>query len=64
MSQGIENEVVVITRANSGLGEATACHLAERGATVVISARRLDRIEALAAELTANGGRVVAIETD
>lgn len=64
MSQGIEDKVVVITGASSGLGEATARHLAERGATVVIGARRIDRIESLAAELTANGGKVVAVKTD
>ncbi|TCA47822.1 SDR family oxidoreductase [Rhizobium leguminosarum bv. viciae] len=64
MSQGIENKVVVITGASSGLGEATARHLAERGATVVIGARRLDRIEALAAELNAQGYKVVAVQTD
>jgi len=64
MSQGIEDKVVVITGASSGLGEATARHLVERGATVVIGARRIDRIESLAAELTANGGKVVAVETD
>ncbi|KQT02779.1 SDR family oxidoreductase [Rhizobium sp. Leaf386] len=64
MSQGIENKVVVITGASSGLGEATARHLAERGATVIIAARRVDRIEALAAELTAKGCKVVAVKTD
>jgi NAD(P)-dependent dehydrogenase (short-subunit alcohol dehydrogenase family) len=44
MSQGIENKVVVITGASSGLGEATARRLAERGATVVLDALRRDRI--------------------
>ncbi len=64
MSHGIEDKVVVITGASSGLGEATARHLAERGATVVIGARRVDRIKALAAELIATGSEVVAVETD
>ncbi|CAN7389967.1 SDR family oxidoreductase [Pararhizobium sp. LjRoot235] len=64
MSQGIENKVVVITGASSGLGEATARHLAERGASVVLGARRGDRIDALAAELTAKGYSVVAVQTD
>jgi NADP-dependent 3-hydroxy acid dehydrogenase YdfG len=45
MSRGIENKVVVITGASSGLGEAAARHLAERGATVVLGARRRERIE-------------------
>jgi NADP-dependent 3-hydroxy acid dehydrogenase YdfG len=64
MSQGIENKVVVITGATSGLGEATARHLAERGATVVLGARRRDRIDALADELTAKGYKAKAVQTD
>src|SRR6478736_566016 len=64
MTQGIENKVVVITGASSGLGEATARHLAERGATVVLGARRCDRIDALADELTAKGYKARAVQTD
>lgn len=64
MAQGIENKVVVITRASSGLGEATARHLAERGAIVVLGARRADRIKALANELTAKGHKARAVQTD
>jgi NADP-dependent 3-hydroxy acid dehydrogenase YdfG len=64
MSTNIEGKVVVITGASSGLGEATARLLSEQGATVVLGARRADRIEALAAELNGNGGRALAVATD
>jgi NADP-dependent 3-hydroxy acid dehydrogenase YdfG len=64
MSGGIENKVVAITGASSGLGEATARHLAAQGAIVVLGARRADRIQALAEELTAAGCRVRALPTD
>jgi NADP-dependent 3-hydroxy acid dehydrogenase YdfG len=52
----IEGKVVVITGASSGIGEATARLLAERGAHVVVGARRTDRLETLVAEITKNGG--------
>ena len=59
MSQGIENKIVVITGASSGLGEATARLLTAQGAKVVLGARRLDRLQALAAELDLPAGSVV-----
>lgn len=64
MSGGIENKVVVITGASSGLGEATARHLAARGASVVLGARRSHRIDALVQELTAAGHKAKALTTD
>ena len=51
MSQNIENKVVVITGASSGLGAETARHLATQGAKVILGARRMDRLEKLASEL-------------
>jgi NADP-dependent 3-hydroxy acid dehydrogenase YdfG len=63
-SDNIAGKVVVITGASSGLGEAAARHLSGLGATVVLGARRADRIDALAKELTANGGQASALATD
>jgi NADP-dependent 3-hydroxy acid dehydrogenase YdfG len=64
MSSNIEGKVIVITGASSGLGEATARLLSEEGATVVLGARRADRIQALADELGAKGGAALAVQTD
>jgi NADP-dependent 3-hydroxy acid dehydrogenase YdfG len=64
MSQNIDGKVVIITGASSGLGEAAARHLSSLGTTVVLGARRVDRIEALAKELTDQGGRALAVATD
>jgi NADP-dependent 3-hydroxy acid dehydrogenase YdfG len=64
MSNNIEGKVVVITGASSGLGEATARHLSAQGATVVLGARRVERIESLADELSGSGGKALAVATD
>ncbi|MFP5212416.1 MAG: SDR family oxidoreductase, partial [Acidobacteriota bacterium] len=64
MSNSIEGKVVVITGASSGLGEATARLLSAQGAIVVLGARRAERIRALADELTAGGGKALAVVTD
>jgi NADP-dependent 3-hydroxy acid dehydrogenase YdfG len=52
------DKVIAVTGASSGIGEAIARLLADRGARVVIGARRTDRLETLAANLNAAGGRV------
>ena len=61
---GIKDKVVVITGASSGIGEATALLLAERGAMVVLGARGQDRLEALAARIAASRGEAVYARTD
>ena len=53
---GIQQKVVVITGASSGIGEATAMHLARNGARVVVGARRTDRLEKLVSAIRAGGG--------
>jgi NADP-dependent 3-hydroxy acid dehydrogenase YdfG len=60
----IDGKVVVITGASSGLGEATARHLSALGARVALGARRIDRLQSLAGELTSHGGRALAMATD
>ncbi len=64
MSDPINGKVIVITGASSGLGEAAARHLSAQGASVVLGARRAERIEALATELAAGGGKALAVVTD
>jgi NADP-dependent 3-hydroxy acid dehydrogenase YdfG len=53
---GIQQKVVVITGASSGIGEATAMLLARNGARVVVGARRIDRLEKLVSAIRAGGG--------
>jgi NADP-dependent 3-hydroxy acid dehydrogenase YdfG len=60
----IPGKVVVITGASSGSGEATARYLADRGATVVLGARRVERLNAVADEITKGGGKALAIHGD
>ena len=64
MSKKIRGKVVVITGASSGLGEAAARLLSARGATVVLGARRSDRLQSLADELSGSGGKALAVATD
>ncbi|ORV89830.1 oxidoreductase [Mycobacterium interjectum] len=60
----VEGKVVAITGASSGIGEATARLLAQRGASVVLGARRVERLDDIARAIRANGGDVVTCPTD
>jgi NAD(P)-dependent dehydrogenase (short-subunit alcohol dehydrogenase family) len=60
----LKDKVIIITGASSGIGEAAARMFAARGARLVIGARRKDRLEALAAELNADGGAAVPVSGD
>ncbi|RXS73131.1 SDR family oxidoreductase [Streptomyces sp. TM32] len=61
---GIAGKVVAITGASSGIGEATALLLAERGARLVLGARRSARLAELVARIEKAGGAAVQIRTD
>jgi clavulanate-9-aldehyde reducatase len=64
MSGALANQVVAVTGASSGIGEAVALSCARAGAAVSLAARRGERIEALAARIGEEGGRALAIRTD
>jgi len=64
MSNNIEGKVVVITGGSSGLGEAAARHLSAAGATIVLGARRVERMQALTSELAAEGRKAAFLATD
>jgi NADP-dependent 3-hydroxy acid dehydrogenase YdfG len=61
---GVEGKVVAITGASSGIGEASARLLAERGASVVLGARRIERLDDIASEIRDRGGAVVTCRAD
>jgi NADP-dependent 3-hydroxy acid dehydrogenase YdfG len=61
---GIDGKVVAIAGASSGIGEATARLLAERGASVVLGARRVERLDDIAREIRDRGGSAVTCRTD
>ena len=64
MEHTLKGKVAIVTGASSGIGEATARELASRGAAVVLAARAVEKLEALQREISASGGRVLAVETD
>ncbi|MDQ6856552.1 MAG: SDR family NAD(P)-dependent oxidoreductase [Candidatus Dormibacteraeota bacterium] len=64
MSTPLTGTVAIVTGASSGIGEATALSLTQSGASVVIAARRRDRLEALSARIGEAGGAAVVVECD
>jgi NAD(P)-dependent dehydrogenase (short-subunit alcohol dehydrogenase family) len=60
----LKGRVALVTGASSGIGEATARELASRGAAVVLASRDAERLEALRREISASGGRALAVKTD
>jgi NADP-dependent 3-hydroxy acid dehydrogenase YdfG len=64
MSGDLAHQVVAITGASSGIGEATAEACAQAGAMVALAARRGERIEALAERIRGDGGQALAVPTD
>jgi NADP-dependent 3-hydroxy acid dehydrogenase YdfG len=63
-SADLSGQVVAVTGASSGIGEATALACARAGAAVALAARRVERVEELAQRIAAEGGRAVAIGAD
>lgn len=59
--RAMKDQVIVITGASAGIGAATAELVAQRGARVVLAARRADQLAALASKL---GDRAIAVPTD
>jgi NADP-dependent 3-hydroxy acid dehydrogenase YdfG len=64
MTEATSGTVIAITGASSGIGEATARLLAARGASLVLGARRTDRLDQIADELRSDGAAVVTRSTD
>ena len=64
MNTNIENKVIVITGASSGLGEATARFLAQKGAKVVLGARRSEKLAAIVNDIRAQGGEAEYVTMD
>ena len=60
----LSGKTAIVTGASSGIGHATAATLAQSGAAVVIHARRKDRLDALAGEIAAQGGKALAVAGD
>ncbi len=64
MSEKLNTTVALITGASSGIGKATAIHLASKGAKVVLVARRIERLKELEEQIINAGGEAFLIEAD
>jgi NADP-dependent 3-hydroxy acid dehydrogenase YdfG len=64
MASKLEGTIALVTGASSGIGSATAVALASQGAVVAIAARRRDRLDEVAAQITDAGGQSLIIEAD
>ena len=60
----LDGKVAIITGASSGIGEATAEALAAEGASVVVAARREERLSELVERINGNGGKALAVSAD
>jgi NAD(P)-dependent dehydrogenase (short-subunit alcohol dehydrogenase family) len=60
----LAGKVAIVTGGGTGIGEAAARILAGAGASVVVAARKVERLEAVAAGIVAAGGRSIAVPTD
>src|SRR5260221_4818291 len=64
MAERLDGTVALVTGASSGIGAATARALSAQGAAVALVARREERLDQLAEDMTRNGGRALVIATD
>jgi short-subunit dehydrogenase len=64
LTRAIEDSTVVVTGASGGIGAATAIALAQRGANVVLAARRRPALEEVADRCRGAGGQAIAVQTD
>jgi NAD(P)-dependent dehydrogenase (short-subunit alcohol dehydrogenase family) len=64
VDHGLAGRVAVVTGASSGIGEATARQLARLGVSVILAARRVERLKTIAADIEAAGGRAYPLAMD